>query len=411
MTKDPTDADGPQEFTRDRLTFLAYGMAIAFGYTVAALGPAMPLLRDELNMSRTVGGLHFTALAAGSVLAGSVVGRIVRVWGRHRLFWSGGAGVAAGAVLIGAGWHPAITMFGCLVAGVSGSAVLITVQASLSDHHSLHRPVALTEANMSTSIGTVIAPLLIGGSIAVGIGWRPAFFAPSAIFVALFLLLRFEVFPSSGPLQPLRGGRVLPSPYWFFWLAFIPAVGAEWCVGAWGADYLVTVAGTAKGIASFLMSAFFGAMVLGRFLGGRLARGIRPLSLLLGTTAIGFLGTLVLRGSSTLPGIVVGLFLAGLGISMLFPMLLALAIGTAPDRSDIAAARIAIAAGGSVIVAPLTLGVLADQVGIRSAFSMVPGLLVFVALFAALGRRSSRAAEVSQPHSSGTALGQSPEGS
>jgi fucose permease len=286
-------------------------------------------------------------------------------------------------------------MFGCLVAGASGSAVLITVQASLADHHSLHRPVALTEANMSTSIGTVIAPLLIGGSVAAGLGWRPAFFAPLAIFAVLFSLLRFEGFPSSEPLQRLRGTRVLPSPYWFFWLAFIPAVGAEWCVGAWGADYLVTVAGAAKGTASFLMSAFFGAMVLGRFLGGRLARTISPMSLLYGTTAVGLVGTLVLVGSSTIPGIVVGLFLGGLGISLLFPMLLALAIGTASDRSDIAAARIAIAAGGSVIVAPLTLGVLADQIGIRSAFSLAPGLLVFVVLFAALGRRSSSAAEVS----------------
>ena len=395
MTRDPIGAGGPQEFTRDRLTFLAYGMAIAFGYTVAALGPAMPLLRDELDISRTVGGLHFTALAAGSVLAGSVVGRIVRVWGRHRVFWSGGAGVATGAVFIGTGWHPAITMFGCLVAGAFGSAVLITVQASLSDHHAAHRPVALTEANMSTSIGTVIPTMVIGGTVAVGIGWRPAFIVPLAIWIALLALLRFEVFPPSKPTLQLQRGRVLPTPYWFFWVAFIPAVGAEWCVGAWGADYLVTVAGTAEGTASFLMSAFFGAMVLGRFLGGRAARRTSPLQLLLGTTTIGLAGTVLLRASSTLPGVVSGLFLAGLGISMFFPMLLALAIDTASDRSDMAAARIAIAAGGSVIVAPLTLGAVADQVGIRSAFTLVPALLVFVVLFAALGRRSSRMAEIS----------------
>ena len=123
------------------------------------------------------GGLHFTALAVGSVLAGSVVSRIVRVWGRHRVFWSGGAGVATGAVLIGTGWHPAITMFGCLIAGAFGSAVLITVQASLSDHHAAHRPVALTEANMSTSIGTVIPTMVIGGSVALGsAGAQPSSF-------------------------------------------------------------------------------------------------------------------------------------------------------------------------------------------------------------------------------------------
>lgn len=394
MSRDHIGASGPQGFKRDRLTLLAYGMAITFGYTLASLGPAMPVLRDELDISRTVGGLHFTATAAGSVLAGSVVSRLVPVWGRHQLFWSGGAGVAIGAVLIGVGWHPAITMFGCFVAGAFGSVVLITVQASLSDHHAAHRPVALTEANMSTSIGSVIPTMVIGGSLAIGIGWRPAFLVPIVVWLVLFSLLRFERFPSPLAVETFREGRVLPAPYWLFWVAFVPAVGAEWCIGAWGADYLVTVVGTAEGTASFLMSAFFGAMVLGRFLGGRAARRVDPLQLLLTTTAIGLAGTVLLRASSTLAGVVSGLFLAGLGISVLFPMLLSLAIDTASDRSDTAAARIAIAAGGSVIIAPLTLGAVADQVGIRGAFSFVPVLLVFVAVFAVLGHRSSGAVGV-----------------
>ena len=47
---------------------------------------------------------------------------------------------------------------------------------------------------------------------------------------------------------------------------------------------------------------------------------------------------------------------------------LSLAIGIVPDRAEVAAARIAIAAGVSVIAAPLTLGAVADQVGIRAAF-------------------------------------------
>jgi MFS family permease len=372
-------------------------MALTFGYAVAALGPAMPLLREDLGISRTVGGLHFTVLAAGSVLTGLVVGRIVPVWGRRRLFWTGGAGVAAGSLLIGAGWHPTITMAGCLVVGASGSATVITVQASLSDRHSSHRPVALTEANMSMSVGTVIPALVIGASVAVGAGWRPAFVAPAALWITLLLLLRSEVFPAAAATGQPGHRRALPGAYWWFWAAFIPAVGAEWSVGAWGADYLVSVAGTKEGAASFLMSGFFGAMVLGRFLGGRVARRTKPFPLLLGTTTLGLGGAFLLWGSGSRPLVVCGLFVTGLGISMLFPMLLSLAIGIVSDRPDVAAARISIAAGGSVIVAPLTLGALADQIGIRGAFGLVPGLLVFVVLFAALGRRASVGQEPSVP--------------
>ena len=75
VTNQSAGKHGPEGFTRDRMTILAYGMAMAFGYGVAAMGPAMPLMREDLDISRTVGGLHFTALATGAVIAGFVADR------------------------------------------------------------------------------------------------------------------------------------------------------------------------------------------------------------------------------------------------------------------------------------------------------------------------------------------------
>ena len=141
-------------------------------------------------------------------------------------------------------------------------------------------------------------------------------------------------------------------------------------------------------------------MVVGRVLGGRVARTISPFPLLFGSTALGLGGVFLFWGSSSPPLVVSGLLITGLGISMLFPMLLSLAIGTAPDCADLAAARISIAAGSSVVVAPLTLGAVADEVGIRGAFGLVPALLVFVVVFAALGRRADMARQSSLSPSS-----------
>ena len=394
MTNNSRGIDG---FTRDRLTFLTYGMAVVFGFAVAAMGPAMPLLREDLEISRTVGGLHFTALASGAVLAGLVVERITRVWGRRRVFWSGGAGIAIGTVLIGIGWHPTVTLPGALIAGGFGSAALVSSQATLSDRHPSYRPVALTEINTSMSLGSVTPALLIGALVAISAGWRPAFFAPLAAWVLLAVLLRTEAFPAVTNVVAPGSRKRLPRVYWLFWLAFIPSVGSEWCIGAWGADYLVDVARTSEGSASFLMTAFFGAMVSGRFIGAKVARRVTPLPLLLATTATGLGGVFLFWASESVLPVVCGLLIAGLGISMQFPMLLSLALETAHDRVDMAAARVSIAAGGSVIVAPLTLGAIADQAGIRAAFGLVPALLVFVALFAALGHRAGSSKETSVP--------------
>jgi fucose permease len=249
------------------------------------------------------------------------------------------------------------------------------------------------------SVGSVVPALLIGGSIAVGLGWRPAFLAPVAVWVTLALLRRSESFPRAPRIEGSRRHRQLPVAYWFHWAAIIPAVGAEWSVGAWGAGYLVDVAGTSEASASLLMTAFFGAMVAGRLFGGRIARTVSPFPLLLGAAAVGLGGVLLFWGSRSAPPVVGGLLIAGVGISMLFPMLLALAMGTAPRRSDVASARVFIAAGGSVIVAPLTLGAVADQAGMRAAFGMVPGLFFLIVLLALLGRRadSARWQSVSSP--------------
>ncbi|MDJ0497149.1 MAG: MFS transporter [Acidimicrobiia bacterium] len=379
--------DGTGSFTRDRLTYLAYGMAIVFGFGLAALGPAMPLLREDLGISRTVGGLHFTALATGAVMAGTVVARVVRVWGRRRVFWSGGTGLATGALLVAIGWHPAVTLSGALITGASGSAMLVVSQASLSDRHPAHRPIAFTEINTAMSVGSVIPAILIGALVGIGVGWRPAWLTPVAAATALAVLFRSESFPLAPSVEQTSNRPNLPGSYWLFLAAFVPSVGAEWCVGAWGADYLVDVVGTAEGSASFLMTAFFGAMVIGRLVGGKVARAVRPLPLVLGTTGVGLLGVLLFWSSTVVLPAAAGLLVAGLGISMQVPMLLALAIGTAPDRPDVAAARVSIAAGGSVIVAPLTLGAVADQVGIRPAFGIVPALFLLLALIAAVGHR------------------------
>ncbi|MBT8193087.1 MAG: MFS transporter [Acidimicrobiia bacterium] len=386
-----------QPFERDPFTILTYGMAVAFGFALAALGPAMPLIREDLEMSRTLGGLHFTALAAGSVLAGFSSERLTARWGRRLVFWAGGTGVAAGALIVGAGWHPAVTLIGSIVVGTSGALMLTTGQAALSDHHPLHRPVALTEVNTAMSLGAVVPALLIGGLAAAGVGWRAAFLAPLGIWIVLAATRRTEPFPAPAPADAPAERYRLSRSYWIYWAALIPAVGAEWSIAAWGAGFLVDVAGTAEATAALLMMGFFGAMVAGRAVGARIARRAKPPVVLATSITVATVGALVLLIAESAFSAVIGLVVAGLGISMLFPMLLALAMSTAPGHADAASARAFIAGGSAVLVAPLTLGVVADTAGIRAAFGLVPALLGVLALLAVLGWRTAAASRVANP--------------
>ena len=67
-----------------------------------------------------------------------------------------------------------------------------------------------------------------------------------------------------------------------------------------------------------------------------------------------------------------------MGISNLWPLSIALTLGTVPEQTDAASARTALGAGMAILIAPFVLGWLADQVGIRGAYGIVALLLLLI---------------------------------
>ncbi|MEJ7665324.1 MAG: hypothetical protein WKG07_40275 [Hymenobacter sp.] len=101
-------------------------------------------------------------------------------------------------------------------------------------------------------------------------------------------------------------------------------------------------------------------------------------------TATGFL----VFWSTVLAGLaLLGLFVMGLGIAVQFPLSVARAITASAGRPDQATARLSIGAGLAIGLAPLLLGFLADQVGTRQAFLIVPVLLILAGAALLAGRR------------------------
>ncbi|HEY4386719.1 MAG TPA: hypothetical protein VGN34_19865 [Ktedonobacteraceae bacterium] len=60
---------------------------------------------------------------------------------------------------------------------------------------------------------------------------------------------------------------------------------------------------------------------------------------------------------------VAGLFLAGLAIANLYPLALAVAMSTTPQRTKATSARLLAGSSIAILVAPLVLGRVADAMG------------------------------------------------
>jgi MFS family permease len=378
----------PTTFVRERFTWLAYLLLGYYAYYLNAPGVAMPLLRADLNLSYTAGGLHMSALALGMVGGGLIAARFVRRYGRRAVIWGGGAGMSLGALLVAAGRHPALTIPAIGFMGLAGTTLLTTLQSSLADSHGRFRALALTEANVVASATTVLAPVLVGGLARTGHGWRAGFALPVLVWIALYWLTRSEPIPQPSSSRPgATAGAPLPRLFWYYWVALLLVVSVEWSIISWGADFLVEAGALARADASLVMSAFFVAMLLGRALGTTLARRFELVSLLLAAMGVALGGFLLFWLSPAGALRIAGLFVAGLGVANLFPFLLSIGMGVAAANSDLGSARLTMGTGAAIFLAPLTLGWVADQTGIGTAYQAVAVILIVAILMILVTRR------------------------
>lgn len=370
-------------FVRDRLTWLAYIMLAYMAYMPAILSPLMPFLRKELNLNYTMGGLLSSALAVGMILAGLTSDRVANRWGRHFTFWSGGIGLTMSALCLAVNGQVILTITSVLSMGYFGSLTLAMIQAILSDRHGAQRAIALTESNVAASVSTSLAPLFVGGFQRVGVGWRGALYLAAVLFAIIAARFYKEPIPD---LHHIRlksnpgGGQRLPLSFWAYWVVICLVVSIEWCLVIWGADYLENVVGLSKTSASTMMSIFFAAMLIGRFLGSRITRVIPSATLMLIALGVTMLGFPIFWLARLAPLNIVGLFVAGLGVANLFPLTLSVAVGTAPQKSNTASARVSLGVGTAVLLAPLSLGWAADRVGLQNAYGIEALLLVIATM-------------------------------
>jgi fucose permease len=364
-----------QTFNRDRFTWLAYLLLAFYGYFLNVLGPITPFLKDELQLSYTISSLHFTAFAVGILLVGLgghlVIGRL----GRWRSLWLGALGMSAGVILLVLGRQVLLTIAASFLMGLVGSLILAIIPSALSDRHGEQRAVALSEANVIASLVASIAPLMVGWfALTVG-GWRLGLVIAACTPVLLRLVLGRAEPPVVSSRNAILGNTTLPGLYWAYWAAIVLAVSVEFCMIFWSADYLEIGLGVPKVNAAQAVSLFLGAMILGRLASSRLVQRFSTHRIVLASILLasaGFLAYWMAAGPLLAEA---GLFVTGLGVASLYPLILSLAIGSAGGKSVQASARASLASGVAILALPLVLGRLADAVGIRPAYGIVIVLL------------------------------------
>jgi len=361
-----------------------------FAYFQAAPGLVIVHLRDELDLSYSTGGLHVAAFAAGSMVAGLIAARLERAVGRRTVFWSAAALMGVGAVGLTAGRVAEVTVGSVLAMGFGGGLLLVTIQAALADHHRGRTAVALAEANVAASIAYIGLIGVLSLTAVLHADWRLALLLPLVIPLLAWWRNRRLAIDAPPPSDVVQGR--LPGAFWIAATMLFCLTAAEWCINAWGATFVEDATHVSPDTAVALMAGYFAGVLAGRTLGSRLARrfdSVRLLAFALGLTVAGFA---VLWPSSGPAQALIGLSLLGIGLGNLFPMGLSVTVALAPNRAVAASGRAVGMTSFAVLLAPLTVGTLADATSLTAAFGIVPVLLAFAAAGLVLVRRGQRVA-------------------
>jgi len=376
-------------YHRDRITWAAFAALLAFGFANAALGPALPYLREAQGSSYLVGALHQAAYALGGGAAGLLAARERRSAHRGAVIAGGLGGAALAGLAIGYGPSPAVTIAGALAMSFLGTSALIRVWAVLADVHGDRRAIAMSEGEVAVSLAGILTPLVIGAFAATALQWRFAFIAGAlATWLAALWVTRT-------PMPPARAQRrgdgddrdpAADRPGVEATLVIVFAIVAlEFSLSFWLASYLTDDVGLGRGTAAAAVSGLYAAHLAGRVATSRLARRTDASRLLRAALVAALAGTPILLAATGAPVAAAGVAVTGIGIGALFPLTSALHLRASRHHADKALGEVLSVAALGQLAGPLLAGAIAQAAGLRTGLVVLP-VFVLVAL-AAHGRR------------------------
>jgi hypothetical protein len=314
-------------------------------------------------------------MASGLVIAGVAAAAVARRSG-WRATQAAAIGLIAGAV-VGLAAAPAIgiTLAASLALGVGTGVVLGFANAELAAPGGSRSRLRLARANVWAMVSAFAAPVIIATSVRAGGAWWIGLMPAIGLLALVAVDLRADrAHPTSTPAD---AGGPLPRAFWLAWVFVVGVVALEFSIVVWASTLVAQRTGLAAADATLAGAAFLAGMFLGRLalavgLGtGGDARRPAGLGLLLAAT-----GAVVVWLSTIPPLSVVALLVAGVGVATLYPLGIAIAIGASGGRLAAAGARLTLASGLAILIAPLALGAHADAAGVVTGWALVPGLAV-----------------------------------
>jgi predicted MFS family arabinose efflux permease len=356
----------------------------ALGIFWGSWGAELPAIKSHAGADDAALGAALFCIGLGALLAMRPAGVLVDRGGR-RVLPGITAGFAVCAFLPALATSPVGLASMLLLLGAASGSLDVAINAEGVRAEAAARPV-LRLAHGIFSLAAVAASLSTGGLRAVGASPAAVFGVMcGAVLGAAVAALVLDPAPPSREAVPglrelLRAPRPLVALGGLCALAFF--VEGSW--QSWGAVQLQSTLGASAALGAAAPALFAAAMAAGR-IGGRDLRARERLLLAL-AAMVAAAGTAVAATAGSAAVALAGILVAGLGISICAPTLIARAGRIAsPDRRGSAVSVVTTVAYLGFLLGPAAVGLAANATTLRAALA---GVAAVALLLAALARRA-----------------------
>jgi Major Facilitator Superfamily len=369
----------------DRRTFVSLGLqCVVNAFVYSTYVARLPDIRDEAGLSIAAMGLVMTIGNLAGLAAMFPSGAVIRRWGSKRVMVVSSVAYVLTLPVLGSSDSPAMLVAAVVAMMVTNAIVDVAVAMQSATFSARRHYPAMSRLSGLYSLGTVGGGVVATAIVAAG-------FDVSLHLLALAVALAVAlVFVSPGLLpadeRPAeKDDGPATSRTWIavavLALASALAVPLDIVPGEWATFRVTDDLGGAGSQAALAFVAFTVGMTGGRLAGDRATAHLGPARLLRGAVVLSVAG---LALAASVPGhalVIAGFLLAGLGISVVSP-LLTLAAGRTPGP-----AFTAMFVGNRVagLLTPLAMGTLAGTPALSVGEAMIALVVPSGALLLLLG--------------------------
>jgi MFS family permease len=356
----------------------------AFGIFWGAWGATLPAVQSHAGVDDGQLGIALLCIGAGALASMRPAGTVVDRWGAPALP-AALAAFGAAAVLPGLATSMAALCAALLVLGATSGAVDVAINAEgVRSEAATRRPI------MSLAHGTFSA-CVVGGSLAAG-GLRAAGAGPELVLalvgaVVVTMAVALLRAPAAGGPRPAARASLRHVPRLLVILGGLCALAffVENAWQSWGAVHLESDLDATPAVGALAPALFAGAAALSRLGGHALAGRVSELTLLRGGALLGAAGTLLGALAPVTALALVGVVVAGAGISICAPVLFSIA-GRGADEAvrGAAVSIVTTIAYLGFLVGPAAVGLLASATTLETSLAAVSGVALALAILAPL---------------------------